>query len=470
MVVITKNQFPRDLLVVADRFSALRRRIDGKVLTAGDPDYDHARRMASFRGNRFPAAIVQVENANDVATAVTYAREHGLPLSVRSGGHSIALFSVIDDALVVDLSRMKQIVIEPERAIAHVQAGATSGDLAGPAHEHGLALSTGDTQSVGMGGLTTGGGIGYLVRNHGLAIDSLVSAQVVTANGEIVTASDTEHPDLFWAIRGGGGNFGIVTEFTYQLAPVGDVLGGVIMLPASHEVIRGYLDCAIAAPDELTMLADLTLAPPAPFVPEDRVGEQVLSILLVWSGDAEAGQRALEPVRALATPIADTVAWIPYPQIYAYTAHLTQPHAASIRMMFADDLSDGAIDAMLAASAQPSSPFSLIQLRGLGGAYARVANEATAFAHRDRRYFVSIIGVWLDPEEDATPHEAWTSALWDVVRPEGSGVYVNFLEAEGPDRVREAYPGDTYDRLATIKQQYDPENVFRFNQNIPPQA
>jgi FAD/FMN-containing dehydrogenase len=412
---------------------------------------------------------VRVANEQDVAETVRFARDHGLPLAVRSGGHSLAQYSVIDDVVVVDLSGMKRVSVDPEEKIARVQAGATSGDLAGPANAHGLALTTGDTHSVGMGGLTTGGGIGFMVRKYGLAIDNLLAAQVVTAAGEIVTASASEHPDLFWAIRGGGGNFGIVTEFTYQLAPVGQILGGELMLPASREVIRGYLDYVASAPDDLTTIANLWHAPPAPYVPEERVGELVLSILVCWTGSMADGERALAPLRALATPVADAVSPIQYPDIYRFTAFAAEPHGASIRSMFADTLSDAALDAALEAMKHASSPFSLIQFRGLGGALARVGTDATAFAHRDKRYFVAIIGIWLDAAEDPAVHSAWTTALWRTIRPEGSGVYVNFLEREGADRVRDAYPPVTFARLVEIKRQYDPQNMFRFNQNIPPQ-
>jgi FAD/FMN-containing dehydrogenase len=399
---------------------------------------------------------------------VGFARDHALPLAVRSGGHSLARLSVVDDALVVDLSEMKRVSIDPTTRLARVQAGATSGDLAGPAHEHDLALSTGDTHSVGMGGLTTGGGIGFMVRKYGLAIDNLVSAQVVTAGGDEVTASADEHPDLFWAIRGGGGNVGIVTEFTFRLAPVGQILGGELLLPATREVIRGYLDYAVSAPDDLTTIANIMHAPPAPHVPAERVGELVLAVLVCWTGSIEDGERALAPLRALATPIADAVSPIPYPAIYRFTDFAAAPHAASIRMMFATDLSDASIDAALAAMVGASSPYSLFQLRGLGGAMARIDNDATAFAHRDRRYFVAIIGIWLDADEDAAIHQAWTESLWQAIRHEGSGVYVNFLENEGAARIHEAYPGATYRRLAEIKRRYDSENLFRFNQNVPP--
>ena len=452
----------------SDRFAGLRSQLSGDLLTIADAEYDNARRTISLRSNRFPAAIVRAAGAQDVAAAVRFARTHELPIAVRSGGHSIPLLSVVDDALVIDLSHMKGIDIDPRTGIARVQPGVTSGELAAPAHEHGMALTTGDTRSVGMGGLTTGGGIGYLVRKYGLTVDSLLAAQIVTADGEIITASSAENEDLFWALRGGGGNMGVVTEFTYRLAPVSHILGGLLVLPATREVIRGFLDYVVSAPDELTTLADVTTAPDLPFMPAEWAGRPVLMVLAAWCGTAEDGERAIAPLRALAAPVADLVSWIPYPAMYEFTAHLAEPHAASIRMMFADELSDDTIDAMIAGVRSGPSPVNLIHLRGLGGAMARVADDATAFAHRRRRYFVAAIAVWMDADDDPAPHETWTKAMWEILRPEGTGVYVNFLENEGTERVREAYPGSTYDRLAGIKRRYDPDNVFRFNQNVPP--
>jgi FAD/FMN-containing dehydrogenase len=469
-IAIQPSTLNRSFVFAGDELEALRSRLAGELITAANADFDTARKVLYITIDRRPLAVVRAANALDVVEAVRFARDRALPLAVRSGGHSLAHHSMIDDAVVVDLSGMKRVSIDPEARIARVQAGATSGDLAGPAHAHGLALSTGDTHSVGMGGLTTGGGIGFMVRKYGLAIDNLLAAQVVTADGDIVTASATEHPDLFWAIRGGGGNFGIVTEFTYRLAPVGQILGGELMLPASHAVLRGYLDYVATAPDELTTIANLMHAPPAPFVPQERVGELVLSILVCWTGSAADGERALAPLRALATPVADMVSPIPYPDIYQFTAHQAAPHAASIRSMFADELSDAALDASLAAMQHATSPYSLIQFRGLGGALARVGTDATAFAHRDKRYFVAIIGLWVDAAEDAAMHSAWTQSLWQSIRHEGSGVYVNFLENEGASRVRDAYPPATFARLTEIKRKYDPRNIFRFNQNIPPQS
>ena len=451
-----------------DPLDALRARLDGRLLTAASPEYDEARKVMNVTVDRRPLAIVRAASAQDVAEAVAYAREHALPLAVRSGGHSVAQHSMIDDALIVDLSSMKRVVVDPETRTARVQAGATSGDLAGPANLHGLALSTGDTHSVGMGGLTTGGGVGFMVRKYGLAIDNLLAAQVVTAAGEIVTASADEHPDLFWAIRGGGGNFGIITEFTFRLAPVGQILGGELILPATRETLRGYLDYAVTAPEDLTTIAHLMHAPPAPYVPADRIGEPVLSILVCWTGSLEEGERAVAPLRALAAPVADAVGPMPYPAIYQFTAHQALPHAASLRMMFAHDLSDATVDAALAALHAATSPYSIIQFRGLGGAMARVDADATAFAHRVQRYFVAVIALWLDAAEDAAPHQAWTKGLWEAIRHEGSGVYVNFLENEGEERLRDAYPPATLARLREVKRVYDPHNLFRFNQNIRP--
>jgi FAD/FMN-containing dehydrogenase len=451
-----------------DRFDSLRAQLNGRLITSADLDYDHARKTIYINLDSRPLAIVRAATAQDVAATVRFARDYELPLAVRSGGHSLAHYSVIDDAVIADLSQLKRVEIDVAARIARVQPGATSGHLAGPANAHGLALTTGDTHSVGMGGLTTGGGIGFMVRKYGLAIDNLLAAQVVTADGAIVTASAEEHPDLFWAIRGGGGNFGIITEFTYRLAPVRHILGGVLVLPASREVIRGYLEYATAAPDDLTTIAEIAHAPPAPFVPEERVGELVLSIYVCWTGSEADGQQALEPLRALAAPVAEVISMMPYPGIYEFTAQAAEPHAASIRSMFADELSDSAIDAMLAAVEHASSPFSFVQLRGLGGALARIPADATAFAHRHQRYFVAIIGLWIDADEDAAPHTAWTEALWRKLRPEGNGVYVNFLEREGEARVRDAYPPATYARLVEIKRKYDPRNFFRFNQNIKP--
>ena len=449
-------------------FARLGDQIFGELVLPTDASYEEARRVHDISVDRRPLAVVRAATASDVAAAVAFAGEHDLTLAVRGGGHSTAGYGTADDALVIDVAGMKEIAIDPETRIARVGAGANSGDLAGLAAAHGLALSTGDTASVGFGGLVTGGGIGLMVRRHGLAIDNLLAARVVTADGEIVTASAEEHPDLFWAIRGGGGNFGIITEFTFRLAPVGIVYGGMLFLPASRDVLRGFLDYATAAPDDLSMIANLMHAPPAPFVAPERIGELSLAILFCWTGELADGERALVPLRALGTPIAEAAAPMPYPAIFNFTAVQSAPHASAIRSMFADELSDATLDAALAAMGRATSPFNLVQFRGLGGAMGRVAPEATAFAHRERRYLVAAIAPWMDPAEDGAPHRAWTEALWREIRHEGIGVYANFLEREGADRVRDAYPPATYARLAAAKATYDPRNLFHLNQNIAP--
>jgi FAD/FMN-containing dehydrogenase len=448
----------------------LRGRLTGELITAAHPVFDEARKVHDITVDRRPFAVVRAANAEDVAEAVRFARQHSLPLAVRSGGHSVSHASMIDGAVVVDLSAMKGVTIDAERRIAHVQPGATSGDLAPAAHAYGLALSTGDTSSVGMGGLGTGGGIGYMVRKYGLAVDNLLSAQVVTAAGEIVTVSASEHPDLFWAIRGGGGNFGIVTAFDFRLAPVGQVLGGALILPGTKDVIRGYLAHSVNAPEDLTTIANLMYAPPAPFIPEDRVGELVLMILTVWTGEQEDGERAIAPLRALAEPVADTIALMPYPAIYAYMEPAAAPHGAGVRSMFADEISDATIDAVLESMGRVSSPMNLVQFRGLGGAMAAMPADATAFGQRDKDYLVLVVSIWLDPAEDTAPHHAWTESLFEEIRADADGVYVNFLENEGEERIRDAYGDANFARLGEIKAKYDPANLFRFNQNIRPRA
>jgi hypothetical protein len=307
-----------------------------------------------------------------------------------------------------------------------------------------------------------------MVRKHGLSIDNLLSAGVVTAEGAVVTASASENPDLFWAIRGGGGNFGIVTEFEFRMAQVGQVLGGTLVLPASRDVIRRLLDYVVTAPDDLTTITNLMHAPPAPFIPEQRIGELVLAIEICWTGSIEDGEKAIAPLRALATPVADIVSPIPYPVMYQFTEPASHPMGVGVRSMYSLEISDATIDACLEAMTQATSPMTMVQFRGLGGEMARVGKDETAFAHRDKNYLVAILALWEDPKADAAPHHAWTSSLWQQIQRDAAGAYVNFLSDEGEDRVREAYPEATYARLREVKGKYDPANFFKFNQNIKP--
>jgi FAD/FMN-containing dehydrogenase len=441
--------------------------IRGTVIRPEDETYDLARQVHNASYDRRPVAIVQAVSAADVARTVVFARETGLELAVRGGAHSLAGYGTTEGGIVLDLGQMKGLHIDPIRRLAWAQAGLRAAEYTVAAAEHGLATPFGDTGSVGIAGLTLGGGIGWLVRKHGLAIDALVSVEIVTADGRIVVASESEHPDLFWAIRGGGGNFGVVTRFQFRLYPVGQILGGALFLPPTREVLRGLEATAAAAPEALSTISFLMPAPPAPFIPEAIHGQPTLAVMFVFDGDPAAGQAALEPFRRLATPMAEMVAPMPYPGIYQMLAAAEKRSPASHRSLFLDGLDDAAVDTILEQMAAPSSPVAMTQIRVLGGAMARVPAGATAFAHRDAKVMLTIITPFEDVAE-APVHAAWTHAYYESLRPHAVGVYSNFLEAEGDDRIREAYPEMTYHRLADVKRRYDPTNLFRLNQNIPP--
>ncbi|HZP58481.1 MAG TPA: FAD-binding oxidoreductase [Dehalococcoidia bacterium] len=447
--------------------NVLQAQLSGRVIIPGDADYDDARRVPITSFYEHPQVIVRAASAEDVAAAVRFAREHGLRIAVRSGGHSVAGYSVVDGSLVIDLSQMKAVSIHPASRTARVQPGATSGDIAPAAQQYGLAVSTGDAASVGIGGLATGGGIGWMVRKFGLTIDAIVGVEVVTAEGEIIQATADEHADLFWAVRGGGGNFGIVTAFELRLQPVGMVLGGIIALPPTREVLRGLMDYVVRAPEELTTIAQVMHLPPAPFVSPEFHGNLAVIVFVCWAGEVEAGQRALQPIRALAAPFVDMVQPMPYEAMFELTREATLPHSVAIRSMYLREFPDAVIDTTLAHMPKATSPIAMFQIRGLGGAFARVPSDATAFAHRDKQYMATIINLW-EGDDVTGAHHAWTQAFWEDIRAYGDGAYVNFLQDEGADRIRDAYPQGTYERLAEVKRRYDPQNVFNLNQNIAP--
>jgi FAD/FMN-containing dehydrogenase len=454
------------LLDTSASIEALSQRLVGEAIAPDHAEYDAARRVWNKEYVRQPALVVRAADALDVAHTLRYARQHDLPLALRSGGHSLAGFGSVDDGVVLDLSRMRGVTIDPTTGVARVQPGVTSDRLAPLAAEHGLGLSTGDAPTVGIGGLTLGGGVGFMVRKYGLTIDSLLSADVVTADGNQITASPSEHPDLFWALRGGGGNFGVVTSFEFQLRPVGTVIGGPIMYPATREVIRRYVDRAIEAPDGLTTITLLLKAPPLPIIPAELHGKLILLILAVFVGDHAEADAAYQPLRALGPGLVDMTGPMPYHDIFELTRDATVSSHHDGRSGFLTELPDALIDSMLGHLEHGTSPLSFAQIRPLGGAFARVPADATAFAHRDRRYMLSVINDW--DVGDAAQHRAWTRAFWKDVRPYASGVYVNFLEESERARIHEAYPGDTYARLAAVKRAYDPANVFKLNQNIQP--
>jgi FAD/FMN-containing dehydrogenase len=446
----------------------LRSELVGQVIAPGDPEYDAARAVFLPQVDRQPAVIVRPLDAGGVAAAVALARESGLELAVRSGGHSSAGHGVSEGGIVLDLSSMKALEIDPDEHVAWAETGLTSGEVTTALGEHGLAVGFGDTGSVGIGGLTLGGGVGYLVRRHGLTIDDLLAAEVVTADGRLLRVDADRHPDLFWAIRGGGGNFGVATRFRYRLHPLATITGGMLVLPATAEVIASFIAAAEEAPEKLSTIANVMPAPPLPFVPEEHRGELVVLAMLVHAGSTEDGERAVAPFRALARPIVDLVRPMPYPEIYPPEDGEYRPLAAA-RTLFVDAIDRGVAEEILRHLRASTAQMPVAQLRVLGGAMARVPAEATAFAHRRSRIMVNVAAVYASLGE-APVHEAWVEEFAAALRQGDDGAYVNFLADEGQARVRAAYPERTWERLAAIKRRYDPTNLFRLNQNIPPAA
>jgi FAD/FMN-containing dehydrogenase len=444
----------------------LQAALDGKVIGPEDPAYDEARTVFSGEFDRRPAVIIRVASDADVSRVVRLARDTGLELAIRSGGHSGAGHSTTDGGIVLDLSEMKGLDIDAEGRTAWAQTGLTAGEYTSATGALGLATGFGDTGSVGIGGITLGGGIGLLVRKYGMTIDSLLAADVVTADGELLRVDAENHPDLFWGIRGGGGNLGVATRFRFRLHEVGTITGGMLFLPATPEVVAGFMAEAESAPEELTTIANVMPAPPMPFLPEEVHGQLVVMAFLVHAGDTEAGERAVAPFRALATPIADMVEAKPYPEMFPPEEEEYHPTAVG-RNMFVDRIDldvAGTIDEHLRGS---DAVMRVAQLRRLGGAMARVPADATAYAHRSSRIMVNVAAFYEGPD-DRAGREAWVEDFASALDQGDRGAYVNFVNDEGPDRVRAAYPDPTWERLSAIKARYDPENLFRLNQNIPP--
>jgi FAD/FMN-containing dehydrogenase len=444
----------------------LRAAFDGRVIAPDDPGYDQARALFYGGWDRRPGAIVRPSNAAEVAQVVTMARDLGLELAVRGGGHSNAGHSTTDGGLVLDLSGMTALDIDLEERTASAQTGLTAGAYTAAAAAHGLATGFGDTGSVGIGGITLGGGVGFLVRKFGLTIDSLLAAELVTADGQVLEVDADHHPELFWAIRGGGGNFGVATRLTFRLHPLDGIVGGMLLLPATTEVIAGYVAAAGAAPEELSGIANVMVAPPLPFIPAAQHGQLVVLALLVYAGDAEAGERALAPFRALADPIADMLAPMSYPEMFPPDEEEYHPTAVGTTM-FVDTVDREVAGTILRHLEASDAAVRVAQLRVLGGAMARVPADATAFAHRHSRIMVNLAAFYDGPADKAR-RQAWVDDFAAALRQGDGGAYVNFLGDEGPEAVRRAYPGPTWDRLVEVKRRYDPDNLFRLNQNIPP--
>jgi FAD/FMN-containing dehydrogenase len=443
----------------------LRAVLNGRVISPEDAAYDTVRAVFYGARSRRPALIVRVADATDVSHIVSLARERGLELAVRSGGHSLAGHSTTDGGIMIDLSDMKGLEIDVAGRTAWAETGLTAGEYTAAAGAHGLATGFGDTGSVGIGGITLGGGVGFLVRKYGLTIDDLLAAEIVTADGELLYVDSDTHPDLFWAIRGGGGNFGVATRFKFRLHEVDTIVGGMLMLPATPEVIASFVAEAEAAPEELSSIANVMVAPPMPFLPAEAHGRLVIMALLCYAGEVDEGERAIAPFRALATPLADTVGPKPYSQMYEPAE--PGPDEEVARSLFIDTVDSGVAEKIVEHLRASTAPLAVAQIRVLGGAMARVSADATAFTHRERGIMVALGAVYERAEETAM-HEEWVGKFAAALRQGDGGVYVNFLGDEGKARIREAYPGATFERLAEIKGRYDSTNLFRINQNIPP--
>jgi FAD/FMN-containing dehydrogenase len=441
-------------------------KVRGQLIRPQDDGYDEACTVFYGGFDRRPGLIVRVEDAADVSRVVALARERGLELAVRSGGHSVAGHSVSDGGIVLDLSKMKSLEIDVEGRTAWAQTGLTAGEYTAAAGAHGLATGFGDTGSVGIGGITLGGGVGYMVRKHGLTIDDLISAEIVTADGKLLRVDAETHPDLFWAIRGGGGNFGVATRFQYRLHEVDTIVGGMMILPATPEVISSFVAQADAAPEELSSIANVMVAPPMPFLPPEAHGQLVIMALLCYAGEVDEGQRVVTPFRTLAEPIVDMVKPMPYSEIYPPEEEDYHP-IGSVRTMFIETIDRSVAETIVEYLQTSSAQMAAAQIRALGGAMARVPAEATAFAHRSSRIMVNVAALYERPDQAAV-YEPWVSDFAAALRQGDDGAYVGFLGDEGEGRIREAYPGPTWQRLAEIKGRYDPTNLFRLNQNIRP--
>jgi FAD/FMN-containing dehydrogenase len=448
--------------------SILRADLNGRVIAPDDPGYDDARGVFFTGFDRRPAAVVCAADASDVSRVVHLARETGVELAVRSGGHSRAGHGTSEGGIVLDLSEMNAVEIDAEGRTAWAQAGVKAGDYTKATAEHGLATGLGDTATVGIGGITLSGGLGFLVRRNGLTIDDVLGAEVVTADGELLEVDEETHADLFWALRGGGGNFGVATRLRFRLHEIDRVVGGMLVLPASAEVITGLVDAADAAPEELSMIADVRKAPPAPFIPAEWHGKPVVMASMVFAGDAGAGARAIAPIRALGPPLADLVRPIRYPQIYDAPAHPRPGFDAGTNMLV-NDFVPRAPEAILEHLETSTAHMAYAQLRVLGGAMVRVPDGATAFGHRGAKMMLNVAAMYKSPDEGSV-HKAWVNSLATALSDGTCAAYVGFLGDDGDQSVRRAYPPATLERLAEVKRRYDPGNLFRRNLNVHPAA
>jgi FAD/FMN-containing dehydrogenase len=448
----------------------LRATVRGPVVTRDDPEYDAARRVYNAMIDRRPSVIVRPVSAADVMTAVGYARENALALSVRGGSHSVPGFGTNDDGVVIDLSKMRGVRVDPSARRVRAEGGATWGDVFHATYPFGGATVGGIISTTGIGGLTLGGGIGHLSRGHGLSIDNLLSADVVTADGSFRVASEKEDPDLFWAIRGGSGNYGVVTSFEFKLLPVKDVFVGVVFfdLGAGKQVLEFYRDYIAKAPEQMGAFFAYQIAPPLPFIPEKRHGQTLCAIVACWSGPLDGGEKALAPIRKAGPVAAELVTPMPFPALNSAFDGLVPPGLQHYwKATFSSELTDGAIAAHLQHGPKLPVVNSTMHIYPVNGACHRVEPDATAFAYRDAQFATVIAGMWPSPA-DNVKNVQWVKDYYAALQPHSAaGGYVNFMAEDEQARVKDSYKGN-YDRLVQLKRRYDPQNLFHVNQNIKP--
>jgi FAD/FMN-containing dehydrogenase len=444
----------------------LRALLPGQVIAPGDARYDDTRTVVVDIADCRPAAVIRARNANDVAQAIEFARAHGLDIAVRSGGHSGAGHGTVDKGIVIDMRELAAITVDAEAKTVWVGGGANTGDVLRAAAEHGLVVPFGDAATVGVGGITSGGGVGYLSRLHGLTIDNLLAAEVVLADGRIVMTDQFEEPELFWAIRGGGGNFGVITRFLFQATTLTEVTGGMFIIPADAATIAAFVQAATDAPEALGVIANVMPAFPAPFIPEAHRGRPMIMANIAFAGPAEDAEAALAPFRALAKPFLDTIKRGPLLSLYP-TEEPPRPGIPEQATMFVNGIDEATGQTIIDFINNSDSIIRLVQIRVLGGAMARVPTDATAYAHRASPIMLYMVNFWSTPT-DRSKRLQWLADLSAALYQGDDGVYANFLGAAGPDQVRAAYPGDSWEKLRQIKRRYDPANIFRRNHNIPP--
>lgn len=447
----------------------LSEKVRGRVITDTSPDYDEARAVYNAMHDRRPLAVVQCTSSADVMASITAARETGLDLAIRGGGHSVPGFGTVDDGFVIDLSKINHVRIDTTKKVVQVGGGATLGDLDHATYPFGVAVPGGVVSTTGVGGLTLGGGIGYLTRSHGLSIDNLLSADVILADGRQVTASDYQNEDLFWALRGGGGNFGVVTNFEFQLQDVGDVVGGPLFFEFEDAtaVLQCYRDYIAEAPEALGCFFGWQIAPPLPFIPEDRVGDLFCVLVTCWNGPHDEAERVLRPLRDAAEVKAEHVGVMPFPALQcAFDDIVPKGLQHYWKADFIKELTDEAIAAHVEHGGKTPNVSSSMHLHPINGAAQRVAPDETAFGHRDKAFAPVIVGIWPD-EKDNDANIAWVKDYYSAIHPHSGseGGYVNFMSDDDHHRVSENY-GQNYDRLATVKAAYDPHNLFHVNQNV----